>query len=136
MDLLYFILASWGMTQILVYGTIFENQRDWIMEKSDWLGTLIHCPMCTGFWVGVFLWLVNGTTTLFNYDYSLMTALCLGCLSSGASYVFSVIVDDNGLRVERSNNNETQTISQTCTPMQERLPTRAGGARTIEDTTL
>ena len=54
MDLIYFVLASWGMTQILVYGTIFENQREWIMEKSNWLGTLIHCPMCTGFWVGVF----------------------------------------------------------------------------------
>ena len=26
------------MTQILVYGSIFQNQREWIMKKSDWLG--------------------------------------------------------------------------------------------------
>jgi hypothetical protein len=110
MELLYFLLVSSGMTQILVYGKIFDRIR----PSRGWFGELFSCSMCTGFWVGVFLWLSNDLTTLFNYDYSLFTGLFLGCVSSGTSYVFSVLIDDNGLRVERSNNDDAQKISQTC----------------------
>jgi hypothetical protein len=98
-ELLYFILASWGMTQILVYGTIFENQRNWIMEKSDWFGALIHCPMCTGFWVGVFLFGINGLTELFNFEYNIANLLILGCLSSATSYALNVIISDSGVKI-------------------------------------
>ena len=110
MELLYFLLASCGMTQILVYGKIFDAIR----PKRGLAGELFSCSMCMGFWTGIFLWSANGLTTLFSYDYSLFTGLFLGCISSGAGYVFSVIIDDNGLRVERSNNDETQKITQTC----------------------
>ena len=92
------------MTQILVYGTIFENQRNWIMEKSDWFGTLIHCPMCTGFWVGVFLFGINGLTELFSSEYNLINPLLLGCLSSGASYLLYAIMGDFGIRSEQITN--------------------------------
>jgi len=110
MELLYFMLVSCGMTQIIVYGKIFDHIR----PKTGWFGTLFSCSMCTGFWVGILLWLANTWTTLFNYDYSLFTGLFLGSAASGISYVFSVIIDDNGIRVERSNNDEAQKISQTC----------------------
>ena len=99
MDLMYFILASWGMTQILVYGTIFENQREWIMEKSNWFGTLIRCPICTGFWVGVFLFGINGFTELFNFEYNIANLLILGCISSATSYVLNVVIGDNGIKL-------------------------------------
>ena len=99
MDLLYFILASWGMTQILVYGSIFEDQRHWIKEKSDWFGTLIHCPICTGFWVGAFLFVINGLTELFNFEYNIVNLLILGCISSATSYALSAVVSDNGIKI-------------------------------------
>jgi len=98
-ELLYFILASWGMTQILVYGTIFKAQRNWIKEKSDWLGELIHCPMCTGFWVGAFLFGINDLTELFNFEYNIVNFLILGCLSSATSYALSTIIDDSGIKI-------------------------------------
>jgi len=98
MDLLHFILASWGMTQILVYGTIFEDHRDWIMEKSNWFGTLIHCPMCTGFWVGVFLFGINGFTELFNFEYNIANLLILGCISSATSYALNIVFSDSGIK--------------------------------------
>ena len=103
MDLIYFILASWGMTQILVYGTIFENQRDWIMEKSNWLGALIHCPMCTGFWVGAFLFGINGLTELFNFEYNIANLLISGCISSATSYALNVVIGDNGIKFNHIN---------------------------------
>ena len=108
--MLNFILAAYGLTFILVYGKIFDKIR----PKKGFLGELFSCSMCAGFWVGVLLWLLNGQTTLFNYDYSPITGLMLGSLASGVSYVFSVLIDDNGLRLERSNNEHPQEISKTC----------------------
>jgi hypothetical protein len=98
MGLIYFILASWGMTQIIVYSSIFETTRHFIAEKSDWLGALIHCPMCTGFWVGVFLFGINGMTELFNFEYNIANLLILGCVSSATSYALNVVISDNGIK--------------------------------------
>ena len=95
LGLAYFLLASCGLTQILVYGKILDPIR----PTQGWLGELLSCPMCTGFWSGVFLWVTNGFTTLFNYDFSLLTGLLLGCISSGVSYVFAMVVDDNGFKL-------------------------------------
>ena len=52
-----------------------------------------------GFWVGVFLFCINGYTELFTFDYNLINALLLGWLSSGTSYVLSTLFNDNGLKV-------------------------------------
>ena len=95
MHLLYFSLIAAGMTQILVYGKIFDSIR----PKSGWFGQLFSCSMCTGFWVGLFLWSVNTFTTLFTFDYSFVTGLFLGCLGSLVSYVFDAVFDDHGIKI-------------------------------------
>ena len=91
MELLYFILASFGMTQILVYGKIFEKIR----PKHYFF----HCPMCVGFWAGFFLFMINGLVTLFEFQYLLGNAFVLSCLSSGTSYVLCMLFDDSGLKI-------------------------------------
>ena len=58
MDLLYFVLASYGLTFILVYGKIFEDLRPPKDYSKKW-NTLFHCPLCIGFWVGCFLFVVG-----------------------------------------------------------------------------
>tara|TARA_Y100001963_G_C6783213_1_gene451113 strand:- start:3026 stop:3322 length:297 start_codon:yes stop_codon:yes gene_type:complete len=88
------------MTQILVYGSIFRQHREWIKEKSDWFGKLVSCPMCTGFWVGAFLFGVNGLTELFNFEYNYINILLLGCLASGTSYILSTLFGDDGVKNE------------------------------------
>ena len=98
MSLVYFILCSFGLTQILVYGSIFDSIR----PTNGMLGKLFHCPLCTGFWVGIILWVLNGYTALFSFDSNPVTGFLLGCLSAGTAYVLSVIVDDDGLRIYRS----------------------------------
>jgi|TARA_Y100000296_G_scaffold58513_1_gene67415 hypothetical protein len=90
LSLVYFILCAYGLTFILVYGSIFDKIR----PKYKFF----HCPLCVGFWVGVFLWSVNGFTELFTFDYNYVNALLLGCLSSGTSYALSMLIDDFGLR--------------------------------------
>ena len=98
MELLAFILCAYGLTQILVYGHVFEKIR----PKKEWLkgfGRLFHCPMCMGFWVGVFLWGINGFTELFTFEYNFANLLICGWLSSGTSYIFNVLFCDNGIQI-------------------------------------
>jgi hypothetical protein len=94
MDLFYFLLVGFGMTQILVYGFIFDNIR----PKHHFF----HCPMCVGFWVGVFLCTINPFVSLFNFDVTIANCFCLGCLNSGTAYVLCNLFGDSGIRVERS----------------------------------
>ena len=98
MDLLYFILAAYGMTFIIIHGKIFEDIRPQKDYSKKW-NTLWHCPLCMGFWVGVVLMLLSPYTELFSYDRSLVNGFVLGCLSAGTSYLISVLVDDFGLRL-------------------------------------
>ena len=82
------------MTYILLYGSIFNPIR----PKKGKLGELFKCPLCMGFWVGVFLWSINFYTELFTYDYNIINALLLGSLSAGTSYFLSMILNDFGLK--------------------------------------
>ena len=98
MGLIYFSLVCAGLTQILVYGKIFSKIR----PKDGFLGDLFSCPMCTGFWAGLFLWSLNNHTELFTFDCSLFTAFCVGCMGSLVSYIFAMIVGDCGIKIEHN----------------------------------
>ena len=97
MELLWFILAAFGLTQILIYGKIFDA---WRPEKHSYngLGEIFHCSMCMGFWVGVFLFCINGMTELFSFDYTVANLLICGCVSSATSYVLCTLFDDHGFK--------------------------------------
>ena len=98
MELVYFILCSYGLTYILIYGSIFDSIR----PTKGKLGQLFHCPLCLGFWVGFFLWSINCYTELFTYDYNLINGLLMGCVSAGTSYFLSMILDDFGLKFQNT----------------------------------
>ena len=94
MNILYFILCAYGLTQILVHGTIFEKIR----PKHHFF----HCSMCIGFWTGVFLLGISPYTKLFTFEYNLLNAFLLGCLSSATSYVLTQLFGDHGINTNRS----------------------------------
>ena len=105
MDLLHFILAAYGMTFILVYGSIFNDIRPEKDYSKKW-NTLFHCPLCMGFWVGVFLFLINGYTELFTFEYKIANILICGCISAGTSYFLSMILNDFGLKITKGDDHE------------------------------
>ena len=113
MGLVYFILCSYGITQILVYGKIFSQLR----SLKGKLGELFSCPMCIGFWVGVFLFGINGLTELFSFEYNLVNVLLLGSLSSGTSYILNMFIGDDGIKLERITN-ETPKPTRSKTLLQ------------------
>jgi hypothetical protein len=54
---------GYGMTTILVYGSIFDMPRAWIKVNSKFFGDLIKCVMCTSTWVGFFMSICLGGLT-------------------------------------------------------------------------
>ena len=98
MHLFWFILAAFGLTQILVYGSIFNKIR----PTEGFFGELLHCPMCLGFWVGVFLYGISFYTELFTFELNWANPIILGSLSSGTSYALSMLFGDEGINVKRN----------------------------------
>tara|TARA_A100001515_G_scaffold86972_1_gene69070 strand:+ start:3584 stop:3883 length:300 start_codon:yes stop_codon:yes gene_type:complete len=96
MELITFILVAYGLTQILVYGSILNTIR----PTKGKLGELFHCPMCMGFWVGFFLCVISPFTSLFTFEPNFITPFLLGCLSSGTSYIFCQVFDDEGIKIK------------------------------------
>ena len=96
MELLYFVLVAYGLTQCIVYGKLFNNIR----PTQGKLGELFKCPMCVGFHVGWFLMLLSPFTELINFDVSVVNFFLLGWLSSGTSYALNMIFGDEGIKHE------------------------------------
>lgn len=54
-----FTLGLVGVTVIITAGSIFEGIREKVSSFSPALEKLINCPMCTGFWVGLFFGIIT-----------------------------------------------------------------------------
>ena len=93
MCLLYFILVCFGLTNILVYGSIFNCIR----PKQGLWGELFKCPMCMGFHVGYVVALLINLSSMFNISTNIVDTFLLACLSSGTSYVFCSLFSDFGI---------------------------------------
>jgi hypothetical protein len=96
MELLTFILAAYGLTQMIVYGKIFNKIR----PVKGRLGELFKCPMCMGFHVGWLLMLLSPFTELFIFEVSVANFFLLGGVSSGTSYILTMIFGDEGRKHE------------------------------------
>ena len=88
-ELIVYMVASAGITNIAVYGSIFNRIR----PKKGWFGKLFNCPMCLGTWVGFALCGLSGWTEMFNIEPTLMNyALCGGISSLYNSNKSSAII--------------------------------------------
>lgn len=97
MEFLISILVVYGLTNIIVQGSIFNGVKEWLTEKAitrnpgfiKWglekFITLINCPMCTGFWVGVFVGWFFGPFVYWNILFN-------GALYSGTTWVITSFV--------------------------------------------
>jgi hypothetical protein len=97
MQLLMFVLICYGLTLILLYGSIFDSIR----PTKGKLGELFKCPLCTGFWAGIIVLLISQDSQLITYEPSFVNCLLLGWLSAGTSYFLDMVVDDFGVKISR-----------------------------------
>jgi hypothetical protein len=85
---------AYGMTSILVWGSIFENLRESIKKKSKFFGDLISCTLCTSTWVGFFLSIFLGSPSdLFFNTWWIFDVFFDGMLAAGFVWAINSIVE-------------------------------------------
>ena len=93
MNFIYWSLVAFGITTIVSISKIFKPARTFIGTKSPFMGDLLACSMCTGFWVGGFLSVTyfSPTGNIF-FDACLSSASCwlLYCLTWFTTLRFGV----------------------------------------------
>ena len=91
--LLLWAFIAYGMTSILVWGSIFESTRQWIKSKSKFFGDLISCTLCTSTWVGFFMSLtLGGLMNFFDVHWSLVIFYD-GMFTAGIVWVINSVVE-------------------------------------------
>jgi hypothetical protein len=105
MWLTIWILTAYGLSQILVYGSIFESLRQglhkWGADKKapfqsigEFLSGLIKCMMCTSTWVGFFMSLVLFSPTNYCFDTNILASIFFdGMLASGSVWAVNAIIE-------------------------------------------
>lgn len=95
MNILFlWIFMAYGMTSILVWGSIFEKQREWIKNKSKFFGDLISCTLCTSTWVGFFMSLVLGglSESLLGINW-ILSIFFDGMFTAGSVWALNAIIE-------------------------------------------
>lgn len=54
-QILVWALCCYGITLVINSSKLTLGLRQWVMERSEFFGYGLECPMCVGFWVGVVL---------------------------------------------------------------------------------
>jgi len=100
MEILLIILVGYGISNIVVFGSLFEGFRNFTDTISpNFFGKLFSCMMCTPWWVGFSLSLGTQLTgyTQFSpfYSYGLeciyISIFLDACLISGTTWLIHTI---------------------------------------------
>ena len=100
MELLLIILVGYSISNMIVYGSIFEKLRDWGEVYSPrFFGKLFSCMMCTPFWVGFFLSLgshLSGYTQFSPFYHHGLECIYISifldsCLVSGTTWLIHTV---------------------------------------------
>ncbi len=85
---------AYGMTSIIVWGSIFENVRNWIKVKSKFFGDLISCTLCTSTWIGFFMSFLLGSISSVYFDtYAIVNVFFDGMFTAGIVWAINSIVE-------------------------------------------
>lgn len=89
-------MASAAISYTVADALIFKPIREWVASKSDFLGHLICCGYCTGYWVAFALELIF-QPNLFDIKIigHLLTSFVIAWLS-GLQWIIMVILTKKG----------------------------------------
>ena len=97
MKLLIFLLIAYGISNILIFGSIFKGLRDFLNNISpNFFGALIGCFICLPTWVGfagsALIWSPTEfyeivTQGIWIFPKGLVSVFLDGCLTSGAVWL-------------------------------------------------
>ena len=104
-QLILWMVMAYGMSNILVYGSIFNTPRNYIFNEADhgdgilkgfyvFLKDMLKCMMCTPTWVGFFFGIflyspvheILGVTNIVSWFFD-------GMLASGSVWAINSIIE-------------------------------------------
>ena len=107
MNLLLWAIIAYGMTTIIVYGSIFNGLRNWIHKNAEpnigwvifhplfaFISDLIKCMLCSGTWVGFFLSLTmfSPTAEFFGLN-KFLSVFFDGMFAAGSVWAINGIIE-------------------------------------------
>jgi hypothetical protein len=90
--LIFWMIAAYGISTILVYGRIFDKPRAWLIQNSSFFGEMIQCMLCTSMWVGMFLSLVIGLSKEY-FHFLHLNIIIDGGFTAGAVWAINSIIE-------------------------------------------
>jgi len=104
MEYLIWFILSYGLMNIMVYGSIFEGFRQFFINWGNgltpfnflgkFISGILGCPMCFSTWGGFFLGLFIFSPTYILFDLPIEVSWFFdGILSSGGVWVLNAIVE-------------------------------------------
>ena len=102
--IIIWILISYGLTTILVYGSIFNGVRNKIKQIGSsndalapiftFISGILVCMLCCSTWVGFFLsvFLYSPTAEIFDIN-PIISVFFDGLLSAGSVWAFNAIIE-------------------------------------------
>ena len=102
--LLAWLIAAYGMSQIIVYGSIFEGFRESIHKWGNnplayfntigkFFSGLISCMMCTSTWVGFLMSFIYSPWVTFMDVHPALGVFFDGMLASGGVWAINAIIE-------------------------------------------
>lgn len=92
--LILWAFIAYGLTSILVWGSIFESTRLFIKKHSKFFGDLISCTLCTSTWVGFFMSICFGGLTSRILDAHWLPSIFFdGMFTAGIVWTINSIVE-------------------------------------------
>ena len=104
-QLILWMVMAYGLSNILVYGSIFNRPRNFIFKQAenpesyftdffDFLKGMLSCMMCTPVWVGFFfgIFLYSPVNQMLNVD-PIISWFFDGMLASGSTWVINSITE-------------------------------------------
>lgn len=85
-------LAVSALSMTLTKAKVFKGTREWIKDRSTWLGGLITCPYCTSHWFAfgaVVVYrprIVDSGTPVLDLAVTAFAVVALAAFSSGLIY--------------------------------------------------
>lgn len=122
MKLLIFILITYGISNIIIFGSIFKKWRNFWEEVSpNFWGSLFTCMICLPTWIGFFgsslIWspteyyeVVTNSLNffgLFDIPKGLISVFLDGCLTSGSVWLLHTFQEsmERHFQLKNSDNN-------------------------------
>ena len=94
-ETLFFILVCYGISNIIVFGSIFDKMRKFFDRVNpNGFGALFGCMMCTSFWVGFLMsFIYSPTTNILLAEDIRLAEMCDFTLNYNAIALFGGFLD-------------------------------------------